>query len=147
MLIIKKKQPTIEAQEVSKVTKSVLSLDLKEKVDRYGDLKLLLDSMKSTIEEFEVIKADLVKTSESEDAASEVTLRGDRHIVTLGAKPIDRKITDVNKVRELLGDEVFMKLASVTLTNIDKYISEAEQSAFIKTSLGKRRVKSVVQVL
>lgn len=59
------------------------------------------------------------------------------------AKGSSRSITDMNKVREMLGDETFFKLATITLKDADAYLTPPQKEEVIATARTKRGFKIV----
>lgn len=77
-------------------------------------------------------------------ADQSVTIEGMEHDVVFSEKFVQRKITDMAKVRKALGAETFMEVAKVTLGDLDKYLSEKEREPLLEvTRSGARRMKVV----
>jgi hypothetical protein len=66
------------------------------------------------------------------DEALEVIKEG--YLIDIGTVPMTRHIHDLPGLREHLGEENFMTLATVKLGDIDKYVSKVDQEKFITAS-------------
>lgn len=54
-----------------------------------------------------------------------------------------REIIDLEKVKKMLGNETFMKLASVKLGDLDKYLTPPQLEQVLKTNRTKRTIKVI----
>lgn len=70
-----------------------------------------------------------------------ITENGHNYYVEAGKQGTSREITDMKKVRELLGDELFMQLATVTLKNIDDYMTPPQKAQVINEKRTSRTIK------
>lgn len=61
--------------------------------------------------------------TEIKGANDTITVTGERHIVKVGAKGKSRTITDLKRISKMMGKKVFMSICSVTLSNVDKYLT------------------------
>lgn len=51
----------------------------------------------------------------------------------IGSKGSSREITDLEKAKELLGQELFMKIAKINLGDLDKYLTLPQRELVIQT--------------
>jgi hypothetical protein len=64
--------------------------------------------------------------------------------VSFSARGFERKITNMPKLFELIGEDTFLKIAKVTLTDVDKYLGTAEKDKCLEETLTGPRKISVV---
>lgn len=70
------------------------------------------------------------------------TFEGTHHVVEFSPNSKQRIITDIKKAREALGDELFMNLVKLSLTDMDKYLTSEQKEGFIiEASTGSRICK------
>jgi hypothetical protein len=65
------------------------------------------------------------------------------YFAEIGKRGTSREIKDLGKVKKLLGDETFMKLASITLGNLDKYLTPPQLTEVLKYERTSRSVRIV----
>lgn len=119
--------------------------DLDTKVERLIDLKVQIDAVKSAIDEYEKLRKELSGTADTVGAVNEqVTFEVENGSIAFSPKTFERKISDMPKVFDLLGKENFLKLAKVTMTDLDKYLGASEQEACVTKNLTGARKISVV---
>lgn len=86
-------------------------------------------------------KKELLDIVEGEYAETEeIIVSGDKGRVKFGECSLTRKLIDVRKAHELLGDEVFYQLASISLSNIDDYLTPAQRAKILEEAYGSRRM-------
>jgi hypothetical protein len=78
-----------------------------------------------------------------EDADEEFTPLGQKFQLKVGKKGNSRKIVDLKQVMKIMGQEAFLKVATVPLKDIDQYLSGAQKDKVINTERVKRTVKPV----
>jgi hypothetical protein len=74
------------------------------------------------------------------DADDAVEL-GDEYRVEIGKQGSSRSIKDLDKIKELMGTELFMKVATVTLKDIDSYLTLPQREEVLTTARGSRTFK------
>ena len=67
--------------------------------------------------------------------------RGVMFNAEIGKRGTAREIKDMGKVRSMLGDDLFMKLAGVTLKSLDQYMTPPQLAVVLKTTRTSRSVK------
>ena len=70
---------------------------------------------------------ELINAITAYDADAEFVEKGLKYQAVVGKKKKEREILDMRAVRKKLGDKTFFEVAKVTLADIDKYLTEAEQ--------------------
>ncbi|QIN95213.1 hypothetical protein DLP3_050 [Stenotrophomonas phage vB_SmaS_DLP_3] len=113
-------------------------------VNEFVKCSVVVDEMKPMIKSVEEHRKVLQLIADENGAPDEaVTLHGtDGRSVTFKAKSETRKIEDMNGVIGLLKDKLtyddLMGLLKISLTDLDKILSPAEQAQFIKKVYGSR---------
>lgn len=108
-----------------------------EKVDRLVEIEKAL----AAIPDVSKLLADRTKIEgELRKIASEVLpadeggkFPGTLKDFVVGPRGNAREIKDLTEVRKALGDETFFKIAKVTLTDLDKYLTEVQKAALIES--------------
>lgn len=123
---------------------------LKAKIDEVGRMEVEAKKIEARI------KAEQAKLKPYKDGVAELLAMveefglsadqvleksGESFAAEFGAKGQSRSITDLGKVRSFMGDDLFMQLASVTLKNIDDYLTPPQKEACLTTERTKRSVK------
>lgn len=116
--------------------------DLDVKVERLIELKVQIDAIKAQVDEYEKLRKELSGLSDTIGAANEqVTFEVENGVVSFSAKTFERKVTDMPKVFAHLGQDNFLKVASVALKDIDKYLNVNEQTDCVTKDLtGARKI-------
>jgi hypothetical protein len=118
----------------------IAKMSVAQLVEQAATLKTIVDAGTAAKKKYDALIAKLAEqlpANLGEDA--EHTFDGETHKIVFGAKSKTREIVDLGGVRALLGDELFMQLAKINLTDLDKYLAEAEQADLVKESRGNRR--------
>jgi len=62
-------------------------------------------------------------------------------VVTVGAKATSRSVKDMHRIRDLLGEEVFMELVSIKLSDVDDYLTPEQRGTVLESNQsGARKV-------
>ena len=124
--------------------------DLKAQIDLVGSHQNDVAKIKKQIKE---LTAKLKPYAEAESKLQamvdelelgddeEDTVSGERFRVEIGPRGNKRSIPDMAKVKAALGDLLFMKLATVTLKNLDDYLNPEQRGEVIKTDRTSRSIK------
>ncbi|QZI85710.1 hypothetical protein CPT_Summit_054 [Stenotrophomonas phage Summit] len=116
-------------------------------VNEFTKCSAVVDEMKPMIKSVEEHRKTLQSIADEKGAPDEeVTLHGtDGRSVTFKAKSEVRKIENMNGVIGLLKDKLsyddLMGMLKISLTDLDKILSPAEQAQFIKKVYGSRAIK------
>lgn len=81
--------------------------------------------------------------AEYDERAADETFEelGETYKAEVGKKGCQRRVADIRKAKELLGDEVFFKLCSITLQALDDYLNPDERGQVIAVDRGLRGIK------
>lgn len=109
-----------------------------------AEIKKLQERLKPLKEAEEALQETLDGLELDDDATGEEY--GAAFRLEIKAKGSSRKITDMAKIREFLGDETFFKLATVTLKDADAYLTPPQKEDVIATERTKRGYKLVERV-
>jgi hypothetical protein len=108
-------------------------------------IKKLQEELKAYLAKVKVLNG-MIDAIESYDADVEFTEKGELFEVSAGPRAKNREIPDaaaLKAIKKKLGDDTFFNIAKVTLGDLDKYISEAEQSKLgvVKKTRGTRKIE------
>lgn len=105
------------------------------------EIKKLQERLKPLKEAEEALQETLDALDIDDDATGEEY--GAAFRLEIKPKGSSRKITDMAKIREFLGDETFFKLATITLKDADAYLTPPQKEQVIVTERTKRGYKLV----
>lgn len=134
-----------KAKVIDKVVAS--SIVSPETVDEYADLRAKLDKKQEKLaplvkEVASLEKGILGAVDEVVDPGTPLDLQGYENELKIGPKGERTSLNDVEAARDILGDEVFMKLVSISITNLKKYMTPEQVDQVSSTSYAiKRRMK------
>jgi hypothetical protein len=144
--VVLKKKPAVALEPTIQAVKTPLQLQ----IDLVGSQMLEAAKITKQIKELEAklkpFKAEqdklqkMVDELDMGDDASD-TIVSDRYRVEIGPRGQSRKIKDLAKAKEMLGDELFMQLATVTLKNLDDYLTPPQREEVIEITRSKRSMK------
>lgn len=109
-----------------------------------AEIKKLQERLKPLKEAEEALQETLDALDIGDDATGEEY--GAAFRLEIKPKGSSRKITDMAKIREFLGDETFFKLATITLKDADAYLTPPQKEDVIATERTKRGYKLVERV-
>lgn len=112
-------------------------------VDRIVELKRQMDAVAPLAKEYKTLTDDLRKQAMEQDPSQVVTFEGTDHIVVFSEASNVRKLGDMEQVKKALGKEIFFKVAKVTLTDIDKYLTPEESAELVTVESGPRKIDVV----
>lgn len=92
-----------------------------------------------TLERIDELKKELVESFHGTEIQTLDIVLDDGSVFKI-SKPSSSSTVDREKVLEYLGDENFMKLATVSVTDAKKYLTPEQQSEAITTTSGKRKL-------
>jgi len=132
-------------------TKSILTSDEMAAVDEIATLDAQLAEVAPLIKRKDELKKFLQSVAEDDTRFSgtqPVTLKGSTGVVEFGPRKTSREVTDlhglIGKMKTLVGGyENLLDFIKIPLSAVDKYMSEAEQKAFIGNVEGARSLKSI----
>lgn len=144
--VVKKKA---KVTDVSKV--DVTEVVLPEVVDDFASQAVKLAKKKEKIaplqKSVDAGEKEILKTvDEVFDEGTPVTLNGEEYDLVIGPKGQRTEIVDTLAAAQMLGEELFLKLATVSITNLKKYLTPEQVAAVTETKYAtKRRVKVEVK--
>lgn len=144
--VVKKKA---KVTDVSKV--DVTEIVLPEIVDNFASQAVKLAKKKEKIAPLQKAvdageKEILTAVDEVIDEATDIVLNGEEYDLVIGPKGQRTALVDTLKAAEMLGEDLFLKLATVSITNLKKYLTPEQVAAVTETSYAtKRRVKVEVK--
>jgi len=139
---------TFQSKEQAKEkTSKKAASDVVEIVEEMAGQKIELNAFKKLEKKYNDNR-DTLKSMIPDDAeeGDPVVFTGNKHAVEFSACGNVRTITDMKMLHKKLGDEVFYALATVKLTDLDKYLSVEEQEDFVVTSQTGSRTCSVKEI-
>lgn len=146
MALILKKKPVVtgkgknlEADPVAQLIDTIGDLTkASEKVlDKIAKLKLELEPLEKAQGE---LAAYVQEAFEDSDADTEFYLQGTRYRAKVGKKGTKREITDMEGIKKIMGVKTFMKLATVKLGDVDKYLNPDEKKKVLNVERTTRNV-------
>jgi len=118
-----------------------------ETVDEYANLKAKLDKKQEKLaplvkEVTSLEKGILGAVDEVVDPGTPLDLQGYENELKIGPKGERTSISDIEGILDIMGMETFLKLCTVSTTNLKKYLTPEQVEAVTKTSYAiKRRMK------
>lgn len=129
---------TIKSKELQKPVQKQIAIELNpniEVVEEMATLSIQLDAFKVLEAKYNSLKKALLEQIPEDATEFEpYTFAGINHKVVFSACSKKREITDMEKAKAALGAELFMKIAKIGLTDLDKYLSVEEKEQFIVES-------------
>ena len=147
LVIIQKKKPVVVPRpEIS---------EFAEQIDHFGQLtadsesvlkeiKALQEKLKPLAEAKAKLQAAIDAMEIEDDYDKQVEI-GHLFKVEIGKKGSNRSIKDLALAKKLLGNETFMKVASITLKNLDDYLTPPEKEQVLKTERTSRSFKVIAR--
>jgi len=126
--------------------------ELAQLIDQIGELEaeavLINARIKKEQAKLETYKKTLAKLQSYADELDdenvpEQGLYGTRYKVLVGDYGKRREIADMNKLKSLLGDELFMDLATVPLGKVDDYLNPIQKQEVLAERKTSRKLKIV----
>lgn len=127
---------TIIGQQVDMAGETLKEIEATKK--KIKDLTQRLKTLNAEHAKLQVLVDELAI---GDDDATVVA--GAKYQVEIGPRGISRSIQDLEKAREFLGDELFMQLATITLKNLDDYLTPPQKEIVIKTDRTNRSIKFI----
>lgn len=116
-------------------------LDQVKKIE--NQIKALQEKLKPHQARFKKLADDLNKDLAQTDPDTEVVARGENFEVIVSRNGNQRKIADINALRKEMGDKTFMACASVTLKDIDQYLTDAQKQKVLTNTRTARTIKAI----
>lgn len=144
-VVLKKKMPALavapQAEEVDPLVQQIdlVGSQLPRVAKITKEIKALQDMLKPFKAEADKLQA-MVDALEIDDDGEDVR-EGDRFRVEIGKRGSNRKVTSMAGIRDALGDELFMELATITLKNVDDYLTPPQKEKVLETTRTSRSIK------
>jgi hypothetical protein len=144
-IILTKKKAKVQVQDE-------LVSDFAELIDRVGALSGEAEEIEAAIKELQTkLKPYKEALAELQAKLEELELGDDETAVELGTlyrleigkRGTSREVTDMRKVHELMGDELFYELAKINLKDLDNYLTLPQRKQVVKENRTKRSFKLV----
>lgn len=122
----------IEAAKTLEKLQASEEVSFEELVDIYGDLKQYVtaitpDPAIAQLSKIEAKILELAAVQLEQDEEAEIV--AERWKATIGACAKEsRKLEDLSTFKKIVGDDVFMKLAKINVTDVDKYLTPEQVS-------------------
>jgi hypothetical protein len=142
-VVLKKKIQVEEEPELSDLAALIDELgELQPKFERRKRrLKLLEVAQETYKAKFKRLQELIAEDDDDHHDDDSFVELGTTFRAEFGKKGCSRRIADIQKVRELMGDETFFKVCSVALKDIDDYLNPEERAQVLETERGLRGVK------
>jgi hypothetical protein len=111
----------------------------------YAQIATLQEKLKPLAEAETALKAKIAELEAGDDEEKIVEL-GKVFKIEVGKKGLSRSIKDMPGVRKMMGVELFMKVATVTLGNIDAYLTKPQRDLVLETKRTARGFKTIRRV-
>jgi hypothetical protein len=148
---ISKVKDALAAEKEDKVQKGELSSDEKELVDELHTVTKAIAEVAPQIkrqEELKKVLASIAADKERFESEKPAILRGNKAFAEFSAVSSQRKVKDLNGIIGFLknkvgGYEGLLKFIKIGLSDVDEYMTPAEQIPYVEKLLGSRSLKSV----
>jgi hypothetical protein len=122
---------------------------LAEQVDEYGILQVDLEKVEAQIQsrtkalqqkangigdQMAELRRDIMESVESWADTEDGAILGAVYEARIGAKALKRKLVDIEKLVECLGQENFLKIAKVNLKDVDDYLTPGQRADCIDSA-------------
>jgi hypothetical protein len=133
---------TIPKKQVSPPPADELLSEFAEEIDRVG---LLTEQAGPILKKIEDLQLKLKPLAEARKALTdkidkmeigddeELVEKGANYQVEIGKRGTSREIKDLTLAKKYLGTDTFMKVATITLKNIDDYLTLPQKQEVLKT--------------
>jgi hypothetical protein len=101
-------------------------------------LELVVEAYKTAADDLQIAIKDRCANPDKEDV-----IGTNLYDLYIGKQSVSRTVINGLPLKNALGADLFMKLATVSLGDIDKYLSPGEGAKIIKVNRGSRKLKFV----
>lgn len=136
--VLKKQRQPVELHSAPPSPMQVL-------IDEIGQMEPEVTVAKKLVSQFEAkLKSLRGMLGELElDPNQTYVEKGQRYQMTAGPCAAARVVTDIQAARKFLGDELFMQLATLKLSDLDKYLVPHQLAQVVSSQPGTRPVKVI----
>lgn len=123
---------------------NIITPEIRQKAQDYLETEKRIRKLDALLKVQAQLKKELLEfADEVRRDDQELNIKTPSGFVRISGKGKSRRITSMKKVRKILGKELFLKLASVTLSDLDKYMTPDQLEECVEeTTAGSRRVKA-----
>jgi hypothetical protein len=125
--------------------------DVAALIDELGSMQADFDARKKQIRELEAKQQPykdkllelqtLIHEHDEHDPDDTFRELGEHYQADCGKQATSRSIADIKGVQKLMGDKVFYQVCSVTLQNIDDYLTPDQKAQVLDAERGYRTIK------
>lgn len=112
-------------------------------IDELVELAEVIKPLESKMKRYDEIKKLLQSIAKTFPPEQEAVLSGTIGEATLSKCRTETTITNMQAIHDQLGDEAFMALVKISITDLKAYLSEIEIAKVTEKSLGPRSLKAV----
>jgi len=121
-------------KQKSKTTSKVAN-PVAEKVEELAKLRKQVDEMKSIERSYDALRKELLSMVPFDwDPTEPFILEGTEHKVVFAPARSVRQVINLPALHKALGDDTFYAIVKVNVTDLDKYLTEAESAAFVASA-------------
>lgn len=116
-----------------------------EKVDKYAGAKQKIDAVAPELKVVTAIDKELRAKAMEKPGAEQVVFEGTKFSLVFSEAGDKKELTDLAKAKEFLGPDLFAKVATVSLGDLEKYLTPEQfnQCVTTKTNGGSRKISLV----
>lgn len=104
-----------------------------EKVEELATLRKQVDELKAIERAYDTLRKDLLSLVPADwDPTEPFILEGTEHKVVFAPARTIRQVINLPALHKALGDDAFYAIIKVNVTDLDKYLTEAESKAFVE---------------
>jgi len=142
LVLVKKKVAVEPVPDVSEFADQIdLFGRLSEEAEPVlAEIKKLQDKLKPLADAKKALQAS-IDAMPAEDDEEKLIELGAEFRLEIGKKGSSREIKDLVAVKKLMGNELFMKVATVTLKDLDAYLTLPQRETVIETKRTSRAFK------
>jgi hypothetical protein len=143
LTFVQSKAPASKSKAKNVTEVSQVITPLQASVDEYVGLASMLESMgvAAIQKRMDVLKKELHEMASEAPLDDIVRLKGTKGIVMFSAAKVDTVVVDKDAMMSTLGEDVFRSVAKVGITDLRKYLTDAEMSGFCEKQYGSRSLK------
>jgi hypothetical protein len=117
-------------------------------VDEFGELERQRAEFAPSAARHAALREEIASWVADEPPDQEFVFEGQRYLVHVGPKTLEREIRDMPRLFKILGLKRFLALCRFPLAAIDQHVPPAEHPAVVRQDhTGSRKVKAVAKPL
>lgn len=149
-IVLSKKKAAAKAPAAPAVNPGEILSDFAYLIDNVGQLAKEAELIEARIKKEQAklkpyeaalkkLKAEIEKIVADPDEV--IVQLGAHYRVEAGKRGTSRKISDIQQVRKMMGDELFFECATVALKDIDNYLTKPQRDKVITIERSSRSIK------